>query len=209
MPGAAMMDSFATPSDPPTASWWRRAQEWLRRQPPADSRPVPAARPRLPQGLGVQRRAEPAELRARVAERVRLLASAARTSYENFLMAACYVDDPPLAAWLSDCARQRRWIASELHGLLAATDLTDHACPTWQSSIESVSPWSPPGTPGSALEHCARAEALVLTFYEELLAGPLPVGLAPILMVQLIHVREVSDRLLQMCPPPRQALGAG
>lgn len=209
MPGIETTDSAARSSEPAVAAWLRRAREWIGRQQPGPAAPQPAARPRLSYGNGVQRRAEPAELRARVAERVRLLASAARTSYENFLMAACYVDDPPFAAWLSDCARQRRWIASELHGLLAAADLTDHARPTWQSSLEGVSPWSPPDATGSALEHCARAEALVLTFYEELLAGPLPVGLAPILMVQLIHVREVSDRLLQLCPPPKQPPGAG
>ncbi len=208
MPEIETTDSAAGSSEPAVAAWLRRAREWIGRQQPLPTAPLPAARPRLSFGTGVQRRAEPAELRARVAERVRLLASAARTSYENFLMAACYVDDPPLAAWLSDCARQRRWIASELHGLLAAADLTDHAGPTWQSSIESAAPWSPPDATGSALEHCARAEALVLTFYEELLAGPLPVGLAPILMVQLIHVREVSERLLQLNPPPGQPLGA-
>ena len=209
MPGAAMMESPATPSEPPPARWWQRAQEWLRQRQPTRGTPMPAARPRMRQGHGVQRRAEPAELRARVAERVRLLASAARTSYENFLMAACYVDDPPLAAWLSACARQRRWIASELHGLLAAADLADHACPTWQASVESVPGWTPPDRTGPALENCARTEALVVQLYEELLHGPLPAGLAPILMVQLIHVRQVSDRLNELRPPPVEPPGIG
>lgn len=199
MPGTGATDPEAGLLEPALAGWLRRAREWMRGQrPPAAA---PAVLPRFTYGPGVQRRAEPEELRARVAERVRLLASAARTSYENFLMAACYVDDPPLAAWLSDCARQRRWIASELHGLLVAADLPDQPFPTAPGGLDRAPAWRATDTPGAVLESCALTEAQVVTLYEELLSGPLPVGLEPILMAQLLHVHQVSERLLQLGPP--------
>lgn len=207
MPGIGATDPEAGLLEPALVGLLRRAREWLRGQrPPAAA---PAARPRSTYGPGVQRRAEPEELRARVAERVRLLARAARTSYENFLLAACYVDDPSLAAWLSDCARQRRWMASELHGLLVAAELPDQPFPTAPRGTEGAPAWSVGDAPGAVLERCALTEAQVVTLYEELLSGPLPVGLEPILMAQLLHVHQVSERLLQLCPPAGGPLQPG
>lgn len=199
MPGTGATDPEAGLLEPALAGLLRRAREWMRGQPPPAT--ASAARPRVTHGPGVQRRAEPKELRARVAERVGLLASAARTSYENFLMASCYVSDPAVGAWLGDCARQRRWMASELHGLLVAAALPDQPPPAAQRSLEWVPPWRAGDTAGAVLESCALTEAQVVTLYEELLSGPLPVGLEPILMAQLLHVHEVSERLLQLCPP--------
>lgn len=199
MPGTGATDPEAGLLEPALAGLLRRAREWMRGQrPPAAA---PAARSRFTYGPGVQRRAEPEELRARVAERVRLLARAARTSYEHFLLASCYVRDPEVGAWLSECARQRRWIASELHGLLVAADLPDQPFPTEPRGLERAPAWRASETPGAALESCALTEAQVVTLYEELLSGPLPVGLEPILMAQLLHVHQVSERLLQLCPP--------
>lgn len=207
MPDTGAADTEARLLEPALAGWLRRAREWMRGQrPPAAA---PPARPRFTYGPGVQRRAEPEELRARVAERVRLLARAARTSYEHFLLASCYVRDPEVGAWLSECARQRRWIAGELHGLLAAAELPDQPPLTAPGSRAQVPPWRAADSPGTALESCALREAQVVTLYEELLSGPLPVGLEPILVVQLLHVHQVSERLLQLCPPAGEPLPPG
>lgn len=190
---------WATPSHATWPAWWERIRAWLAR---------PQARAtglhlRVPAGArrGVARREGMGELEARVADRLRLLAGAARTSYENFLTAACYTDDPALGAWLSGCARQRRWIASELHGLLSTLSSGGDACPDWAHSLEQTARWAPPDSHRTALETCARTEEAVVQFYQELLAGPIPPGLFPVLVVQLLQVREASDRLTQHCPP--------
>ena len=199
MPRTGATEPEAGLLEPALAGLLRRAREWMRGQ--RHPAVAPASRPPSTYGPGVQRRAEPEELRTRVAERVRLLARAARTSYENFLLAACYVDDPSLAAWLSDCARQRRWIARELQGLLVAADLPDQLFPSAQPGMGSAPAWRASDAPKAVLESCALTEAQVVTLYEELLSGPLPVGIEPVLMAQLLHVHQVSERLLQLCPP--------
>ncbi|MDX2119742.1 MAG: hypothetical protein SF070_01635 [Gemmatimonadota bacterium] len=198
MPGTEAMDREAGLLEPAMAGWLRRALEWIRA--PRSAAVALAVRPRVTSGPGVQRRAEPAELRARVAERIRLLADAARTSYENFLLASCYVSEPAVSAWLSDCARQRRWIARELSGLLVAAELPDGPSRTVRGRVEWMPPWKATDAPGTALEDCALAEAQVVMLHEELLSGPLPAGLEPILVVQLLHLHQVRERLLQLCP---------
>lgn len=134
--------------------------------------------------------------RARLAERIMLLATLCRASYGGFAGAAQHATDSALADWLQGCARQRKALASELRGVVLVLAEGDAVSPPWQRWVAQVATdrgnWS-----DGWVARCMRGEENLMRLYEQVLTGRLPSGIAALLRRQYQQVVQTAESLRQ------------
>jgi hypothetical protein len=122
--------------------------------------------------------------RARLAERIMLLATLCRASYGGFTGAAQHTQNGALSEWLGTCARQRKALASELRGIVLVLAETDATSPPWQRWVAQVAIENTGGWGESWIGRCIRGEENLLRLYEQLFALRLPSGISAMLRRQ-------------------------
>lgn len=169
------------------SDWWRRTLE--RQRPPAGE----TWEPLVP--MEAQRPEDSLE-RARLAERIMLLATLCRASYGGFTAAAQHTQDSSLSDWLRRCARQRKALASELRGVVLVLAESD-AAPPWQRWVAQVAVENPGSWGESWMGRCVRGEENLMRLYEQLLTSRLPSGIASLLRRQYQQVVKTAESLRQ------------
>jgi uncharacterized protein (TIGR02284 family) len=185
---------IAAAVNPPSASPLRRASFWLQRLLGRESGgalgavswdPIPAR--------GIRPERDDFE-RARLAERIMLLATLSRASYGSFAGAAQHEPDPSVAEWLRQCARQRKALASELRGIVLVLAEGD-VSPPWQRWVAQVAVENPGSWGESWIGRCMRGEENLLRLYEQLFHSNLPSGMATLLQRQYAQIVQTLDQL--------------
>lgn len=166
------------------SDWWRRSLE--RQPPPSSWDPIPP--------VAEQELTDSIE-RARLAERVMLLATLCRASYGSFAGAAQHTTDGALAAWLGICARRRKSLASELRGIVLVLAEGDTISPPWQRWVAQVAIENSGGWGESWMGRCIRGEENLLRLYEQLLVLRLPNGIRAMLRRQYEQIVVTRERL--------------
>ncbi len=133
--------------------------------------------------------------RARLAERIMLLATLCRASYGGFSGAAQHTRNDALSEWLSTCARQRKAVASELRGIVLVLAEADAISPPWQRWVAQVAIENTGGWGESWMSRCIRGEENLLRLYEQLFALRLPSGISAILRRQYDQVARTLEAL--------------
>lgn len=166
------------------AQWWQRRQQG----------PQPAAATWDPMIPVEAQKPEAGLERAKLAERLMLLATMCRASFGGFTSAAQHTSDSELADWLHGCARQRKALASELRGIVMV--LADETTsPPWQRWVAQVGIERPGGWGESWLSRCVRGEENLMRQYEQLLSTHLPNGIATLLRRQYEQVVTTAEAL--------------
>jgi hypothetical protein len=122
--------------------------------------------------------------RARLAERVMLLATLCRASYGGFTGAAHHTRDRALSDWLRGCARQRKALASELRGIVLVLAEGEAVAPPWQRWVAQVAIENTGGWGEGWINRCIRGEENLLRLYDQLFAARLPSGISAMLRRQ-------------------------
>jgi hypothetical protein len=130
--------------------------------------------------------------RARLAERIMLLATLCRASYGGFSGAAQHASNDTLSDWLGTCARQRKALASELRGIVLVLAEGDAISPPWQRWVAQVAMENTGGWGESWMGRCIRGEENLLRLYEQLFALRLPSGISAMLRR---HYEQVAGTL--------------
>ena len=186
---------IAAAIDPSLSSPLRRATSWLQRVLGRDPGvaigavswdPIPA-RGILPERDDFER--------ARLAERIMLLATLSRASYGSFTGAAQQEHNPSLAEWLRQCARQRKALASELRGIVLVLAEGDAVSPPWQRWVAQVAVENAGGWSESWMGRCVRGEENLLRLYEQLFQSSLPSGMTTLLRRQYDQILRTLDEL--------------
>jgi uncharacterized protein (TIGR02284 family) len=194
--GWQMGDERAQPSaigHPPSFlnDFSRRVSEWWRRR--SGATPAPGAS-WDPLGPATENEGTSIE-RARLAERIMLLATLCRASYGGFSNAAQHTHNDALSEWLSSCARQRKALASELRGIVLVLAESDATSPPWQRWVAQVATENSGGWGESWIGRCIRGEENLLRLYDQLFAVRLPSGISAMLRRQYEQVEGTLERL--------------
>jgi uncharacterized protein (TIGR02284 family) len=134
--------------------------------------------------------------RARLAERLMLLATLCRASYGGYAAAAQHTTDRSLADWLHGCARQRKALASELRGVVLVLAEGEAISPPWQRWVAQVATDKNSWGDGW-MARCMRGEENLMRLYEQVLTGRLPSGIASLLRRQYQQVVQTAESLRQ------------
>lgn len=133
--------------------------------------------------------------RARLAERIMLLATLCRASYGGFTGAAQHTANGELAEWLSFCARQRKALASELRGMVLVLADGDPISPPWQRWVAQVAVENSGSWGESWMARCIRGEENLMRIYEQLFSCRLPSGMTSLLQRQYQQITGTLEDL--------------